>query len=601
MSEMTVSPDLMTTATSELLLPGYWIDPVSGAWCTLPWPTDPEERVEIAAHSLGPGVIDWAEGRSGEPGLTHPLTRAPWRFTPGQKRFLILWYSVDADGRFRFRSGVKRGAKGTGKDPVGAALGNCELLGPVELAGFDRFGHPVGVRRGMPLVQVASNSEEQSKDLLRVANAMWSREAREFYGLDVGQTRTILKITGGRFEVTTASEASSEGDPVTFGLINESHHMTDSSGGSKLAAVARRNVAKSPKQIQARVVELTNAHQSGMDSVAERSFEAWQRQQAANYPGARDILYDSIEAPPSTDILSEDGRLAGLRAAYADAPWADLERLSAEMVDPRTSVADTIRYYLNGLASEEDAWVEAAAFDALAEVVEIPDNSEIALFLDCSKSEDATALIGCTLDMRVFEVGVWERPRGRVGQGWMVPREDVDSLVRATMTRYRVCWFGVDPGPAKDGDSEALYWAHLIAGWERDFRALLPVWAAPGRGGSPVLFDMRLSTPGARHRNYEFTKTAELVRQWVDEDGVAGPFRWDGSPTLRRHVHNAKGRPNVWGVSLGKVSRDSLQVVDAATAMVGAVLGARLAATSGKIGAIKKKRRPGKGRMTYTE
>ncbi|MCL2653260.1 MAG: hypothetical protein FWD63_05685 [Propionibacteriaceae bacterium] len=939
-----------TETSSELLLPGYWVDGGSEAWCTLPWPTNRDERQRLAERSLAPGIIDWAEWRTEEPGLIHPLSGRHWQFTAGQKRFLILWYLVDDAGRFVYRSGVKRGAKGpiahdtpvmtpdgwtthgqlapgslvyavdgsvtvvmsveaevlepcyrltfadggsvvctgghrwpvdvfngsrrtpevltvsemldrgvvferpltrgrtkatrpnvsrfralsspvvdgkevplqippyllgwwlgdgdsdnpritkgtsdmkyltatmdrlgvehgqpswthgetwrvrfghgwamdelrrmgvlgdkhipgallrasaaqrwallqglvdsdgtvgtsgqveislsnerlakdvaelattlglmprvtigttrigatqygprwrikftpqrgetvalmprkaarcggssqakpfsrsrtivaieevesvparcltvahpshqylvgamnvptcnTGKDPFAAAMGNGELLGPVELDGFDAHGRPVGVRRGMPLVQVASNSEEQSKDLLRVANAMWGQEARDWYGLDVGQTRTVVKVSGGRFEVTTASEASSEGDPVTFGIINESHHMTDSSGGSKIAAVARRNVAKSPRQIQARVCEFTNAHMQGMDSVAERSFEAWQKQQAPSFPGAIDILYDSVEAPPDMDIMTEAGRMRGLRAAYMDAPWADLERLSAEMLDPRTSVADTIRFYLNGLASEEDAWVESAKFDALAADVDLPDRTPVALFLDCSKSEDATALVGCTLGLHVFEVGVWERPKGRRGEAWLAPRDDVDSMVRWALAKYDVRWLGIDPGPAKDGDDEALYWAHMIDDLDRDFRSRLPLWASPGRDGSPVLFDMRTSVRGSQHRNYEFTKTAELVEQWVDQEGASGPFRWDGSATLRRHVHNAKARPNPWGTSLGKVTRDSLQVVDAATAMVGAVMGARVAATSGKTGQKAKQMTPGQGRWSYTE
>ena len=96
------------------LLPGYRVDETAfGALVTLPWPDDPEEKWALAQNSLGPTVIDWAEGRTDEPGLTHYLTGADWRFTPGQKRFLIMWYAYDpATGRYLYRSGVKRGAKG---------------------------------------------------------------------------------------------------------------------------------------------------------------------------------------------------------------------------------------------------------------------------------------------------------------------------------------------------------------------------------------------------------------------------------------------------------------------------------------------------------
>jgi hypothetical protein len=51
---------------------------------------------------------------------------------------------------------------------------------------------------------------------------------------------------------------------------------------------------------------------------------------------------------------------------------------------------------------------------------------------------------------------------------------------------------------------------------------------------------------------------------------------------LRLHTHNARRRPNQWGVTLGKQSRDSKRLVDYAVAMVGARLGRRLVLNSGK-------------------
>ena len=232
----------MSASAPDLLLPGYWIDEPTGAWCTIPWPTDPDEKMALVRSSLGPAIIDWSEGRTEEPGLIHYMTGEPWCWTPGQKRFLILWYAVNPDGRFHYRSGVKRGAKGTGKDPMAAAMCNTELCGPVELFDWDN-GVPIGRPRGFPLVKVLSNSEAQSKDVLRVANAMWGRAAREYYSLDCGETRTIMKLSGGRFEIPPSSEASGEGDPVTFVALNETHHATDSSGGSYCASPAGEKIS----------------------------------------------------------------------------------------------------------------------------------------------------------------------------------------------------------------------------------------------------------------------------------------------------------------------------------------------------------------------
>jgi hypothetical protein len=567
---------LTITATSDLP-PGYWVDETTGGWCSLPWPVDPDERAALAAASLGPDIISWAEGRTDEPGFTDYLTGQPWRFTPGQKRFLVLWYLVGSSGRFVYRSGVKRGAKGTGKDPFGAAWCLIELIGRSQFSHFDEVGRPVGMRHLLPLVQVASNSEAQSKDVLRVANALLSRDARSFYEVDAGETRTIL-ASGGRMEILTASEKTSEGDPATAIMLNESHHMTESSGGHRVAEVARRNVGKSPAALQARLCEFTNAHRQGADSVAERSYEAWQAQ-VSGRAKRQDILYDSREAPPQLNLDDDATRMAALRAAYADAPWVDLDRLSDEVLDPRTARADSIRYYLNGLAAAEDAWIDPRRFDeasTAAEVVE--DREQVALFLDCSKSSDATGLVGCRIwDGHVFTIGGWQRPHGRRGEGWLAPREEVDAEVRAAFDRWRVVWFGVDPSPARDDDDESLYWMPLVDRWHQDFSRKLPVWATPGTKGNAVKFDMRLSQPGGNERNRLFTEAAMQTARDIDEDRS---LTHDGHSMLRLHAHNARRRPNQWGVSLGKVSRDSNKLVDLAVCMVGARLGRRLVLNS---------------------
>jgi hypothetical protein len=370
-------------------------------------------------------------------------------------------------------------------------------------------------------------------------------------------------------------------------MLNESHHMTETSGGHKVAAVARRNVGKSPAELQARLFEYTNAHEQGAESVAEQSFEAWQAQ-VSGRAKRQDILYDSIEAPPDTDIVDDASRMSGLQAAYMDAPWADLERLSDEMLDPQTPVGDSIRYYLNGLAAAQDAWVDPRKFDDPGRHakpdLQVADGEQITLFLDCSKSTDATVLDACRIeDGHVFALGGWQRPHGDRGKGWLAPRTEVDAKVRETFERYQVLWFGVDPSPAKDDEDEALYWKDVIDGWHRDFGKKLLLWATPGaKTGNAVLFDMRLSIPGGRERVRAFTEEAELTAAAIDDDEHPEPLTHDANPMLRVHVHNARRRPNQWGVSLGKQTRSSSKLVDHAVGMVGARLGRRLVLNSGK-------------------
>lgn len=570
---------------SDLTMPpGYYLGD-KGAWCTLPWPTTMDEKLDLIAHSLGPTVIDWAEWRTDEPGLLND-DGEPWRFTPGQARFLILWYAFNDQGRFIYRRGCKRGSKGSGKDPLAAAMCNIELLGPSQLH-WDGTRY-VGKQHTMPLVQIASNSEEQSKDVLRVANSQFGVEATNYYGLDKGRTATFVKASPARIEVLTASERSSEGDPATFIVLNETHHMTQRSGGHAVAKVARRNVGKSKKSVQARMVDFTNAHQRGQDSIGEKTFEAWQKQQSGKYPQLKkDILYDSIEFDPKLDIYDPKQRMLALQQAYSDAPWADLERLSDEVVDPELSAGDAIRFYMNGLGDAEDSYVSAKAWAVLADPTrQFEPGDQIAMFLDCSKSEDATALMGCRIsDGYNQTLGVWSRPRGPRGEGYLVDRDQVDARVREIMEMYKVVWFGVDPSPAKDDTTEASYWRPLIDAWHRDFRRKLRCWATKTHS---VLWDMRLSEPGAADRNRRFSQEVEIIQDLIDKDGLDGPFRHDGDPALTAHVNNTKIRWNKFGLAIGKTSRDSHQLVDLCVAMVAANVGRREALNSGRVRARRK-------------
>ena len=555
---------------------GYWVEKESGAWMTLPWPPDGDPT--SPQFGIGMQVIEWCERW-----LTHHLTGERWRFTKGQGRFVLLWYAMRGQGdagRWLYRSGVKRGAKGTGKDPFLGALANAELCGPTRPVWHN--GRWVGVPHRMALVQIAANSEAQASDVLRVANAMVDLDMADEFGYDKGAQRTQLVGTGSRIELLTNSERSAEGDPATAIFLNESHHMTETSGGQALAAVARRNVGKSPGGM-ARVLEGTNAHMVGEGSVAEDSFEAWQAQ-VAGRTRRKDILYDSREAPTHLSLHDEEQLMAGLRAAYFDSPWSDLERIRDEAQDPRVPLADSIRFYFSSLPTSEDAWIDPRKFDALHDGATIEDGEPITMFLDCSKSSDATVLAGCRMsDGHVFAIRGWQRPHGDRGTGWLAPRHEVDAEVRAAFARYTVQWFGVDPSPAKDDDDERLYWAELVDHWHRDFRTKVVLWATPGlKAGSAVAFDMRLSIPGGRDRVRAMTEEAELTAKAIDEDG---DLTWGGGSydaMLRQHVHHARRRPNPWGVSIGKKSRSSTKRVDFAVAMVGARLGRRLVLNSGK-------------------
>lgn len=572
----------------ELLPPGYRVDPETGAWTTLPWPGDVTlpmthpDRLALLPPSLGPFIIRWAEHW-----LVHPSTGDPWRYSLDQKRFLHFWYALNPDtGRWLYRSGIKRGAKGVGKDPTAGAIALTEFVGPVQFAGVVD-GQIVGRPRRLSKVQIAANSKAQAKEVLTVANAMVSDRLRFAAKIDKGLTRTMTS-SGSIIELLTSSEKSSEGAPATAVILNETHHMTESNGGEAVYEVAARNVGKSPAAIQARLLQFTNAHMQGYDSVGEQGYDAWQKQLELPEP-YRDILYDSTEAAAGLDVSNLDDLERGIEQAYSIAPWADLPRIKAEALDPRATPGDIVRFYFNGVGTAQDAWVDPRAFDDLAHPeLALAPGDKIAMFLDCSKSSDATTLVACRLlDGYVTLLGGWQRPKGTRGKDWLAPRETVDATVRKAVADYGVVWFGVDPSPTTDDNTEALYWQPIIDGWHRDFGRKVTVWATPGAGGHSILFDMRMSQPGAVRRNQQFTEVAMQTQIDIEEEKT---LLHDGDPMLRLHVHNARRRPNQWGISLGKINRSSDRLVDAAVSMVGARLGRQIALRSPKVKSLTKSR-----------
>ncbi|MFD9893332.1 hypothetical protein ACFWY9_28640 [Amycolatopsis sp. NPDC059027] len=549
---------------------GYYRNPDTGGLETIPWPADLSEL----PPTLGFQIIDWAESK-----LIHHLDGTPWRYTTLQKKEIVLAFAVTETGDWLYRRVITRLAKGAGKDPFYASLILACAFGPARFSGWDsETGRPVGEPHRKALIGIGANSESQAKELLSVANALVSPELAREIGFTPGLIASA-SAQGSRIKVVTASERSAEGDPFTDGFLNETHHMTESNGGLKVARVMRRNAAKSPGG-RARIWEATNAHEQGGGSVGEKTYDSWQAQVSGKNRMA-DILYVSVEADPSLSFGDPESDALIVKQAYAHSPWIKQERILAEVYDEETTLADAIRFYANGVAATETAFIIPNAFDAQARTETVEPGTAIALFLDCSKSDDATALVGVRMsDGHIMQLGLWQAPKGahdpQRKKFWSVPRGSVDARVREVFETYRVAWFGVDPSPAKDDSDEASYWGSLIEQWHLDFSEQIPVWASPKNA---VLWDFRLSVPGGKERMRLFTEMCAEVREAIDEDGS---LTHDGSAALRTHFHNARTRSNIFGWAIGKETRDSPKKVDLAVAAVAALVGRRLFLLSGK-------------------
>ena len=458
------------------------------------------------------------------------------------------------------RRAVLSRSKGWGKSPLLAGLDMFEAAGPAVCEGWDADGQPVGVpwqSLGFRAkVQVIATSEDQTANtwepLLDMARNLRFLECNCGCGRDWSPMETFVAHPRGRIEFTTSSATSREGGRPVFASLDQTESWKEANGGKRLAAAVRRNLAK----VQGCSVETPNAYLPGDGSVAEGSFKAYAAQEAGKTRGGG-ILLDHREAPADTDPEDRKNLLAGLTVAYGDSAdvaggHVSLERIADDYWDPDTDPQDARMYYLNQVTNASTAWVTQPEWSACVNVgFVVPDKDMITLGFDGSMRRargivDATALVGCHVASgHVFEVGVWEQPRGEAGSGWEPPRPEVDAAVRAAMERWRVVGFYADPAR----------WETEVAQWEATYGPRLLVKATQAH---PVQWWM---TGG---RTTQIVKAVEAAEHAIRE----GTLSHDGSYALTRHVLNARRRETTSGITVGKAFPDSRDKIDAAVAMI---------------------------------
>src|SRR5690606_9611035 len=145
-------------------------------------------------------------------------------------------------------------------------------------------------------------------------------------------------------------------------------------------------------------------------SVAEREREAYETM-VAGRSLTTGILYDSLEAPPGAPLSAEAAPQV-VELIRGDSHWLDTDRIVQSILDTRNPPSQSRRWWYNQITATEDAWVTRYEYDAcaMADVI-VPDGDTITLGFDGSKSDDHTALIGCSVELdHYWPVGIWEPP-----------------------------------------------------------------------------------------------------------------------------------------------------------------------------------------------
>jgi len=525
------------------------------------WQKDDAGLYILPERTLGWDVLAWTAEFLRQP--DGPETGRPWQYTPEQARFLLWWYAIDAAGRFCERYGMLRRVKGWGKDPIAATICGVEFVGPCRFDGFDAHGNPVAVPHPASWVLIAAVAKDQTRNTMTLFPGLFSDELTAACEIDLG--KELIYAHGGRsrLEAVTSSPRALEGPRPTFTLKNETQHWVKNNEGHAMAEVITRNTTKA-RDGAARVLAISNAHEPGEDSDAEHDYEAWQAIDQGRSKG-KGFLYDSIEASPKIDIAEGEELRCGLRAARGDSEWLDEDRHVDEIYDLRNSAASSRRFYLNQVVAAEDAWVAPHEWDALAagDEIKVAAGDEITLGFDGSKTDDHSVLRACRVsDGYTFTLGVWVPSE----HGGEVPREEIDEAVEAAHERYTVVAFFSDLHP---WESYVDKWAELYA----------EGYGVKATAKHPVAWDMR-------GRKKDFTIEVERLHDEILEE----MFRDDGDKRVQQHFHNARRRPNAWGVSVGKEHRESARKIDAVPATTLARMARRLYMATGK----KKKKRSGK-------
>lgn len=454
-------------------------------------------------------------------------------------------------------------------------------------------------------------SKDQTRNTMALFQALFSAECKKEHGIDVGKEQVYAYQGRRLIQAVTSSPKTLEGGRVTFVLKNETHHWLSNNNGHEMADVIERNATKS-KGGTARTLSITNAYEPSEDSVAQHEREAWENERAGLSVDTG-TLYDSLEASPEA-VLAWDKNLDGsepteeqikayigavIEGVRGDATWLNVERIVSSILDTKNPPSRSRRFYYNQVNAAEDAWAKPEAVEAATEpyVKSLRDGAvegdalrvgwipmskeEVVMFFDGSKSDDATGIVLCRIsDGYVFTGGIWQKPAGDRGKGWIVPRYEVDQRVDELFERFNIVAFFADPSHAKDED-DSRFWDGLIDGWHRKYKDRLGLWSRKsGDNEHSIMWDMTSPERTKLFVGAAETFQSELHTMTADEK-YACPFTHDGHPALKQHMKNAKSYAGKDGVSLWKGHRESARKIDLAVCAVGARLVRRMVVNKG--------------------
>jgi len=427
---------------------------------------------------------------------------SPIRLRPWQREAVRNVFARRPDGRYRHRTALVGVARKNGKSALGAGIGLAGLV--------------LGPHGGE--VYSAAGDREQARIVFGTARRMVELDPDLSSVLKLYRDAIEMTNTGSVYKVLSAEAYTKEGLNPTLTLFDEVHVQPNRELWDVLALAMG---ARSEPLMIGITTAGVRTDSTGQDSLCYGLYEHGKRVCSGEVDDP--TFFMAWWEPVSQDA---DHRVPGTwleaNPGYDDIVSAEDFEASAL----RTPENEFRTKRCNQWVATQQAWFETGLWDSLADHRPVPDGADVVLAFDGSFSGDSTGLtVHDVSDLHIDVVACWEKPHDV--EGWRVNPDEVETVIRAAFTRWRVRHCVYDP----------RIWQQLF---ERLAAEGYPVEAMP----------QGLAMIQAAQRFYDAAKDHKLTHS--------------GHPALARHVGNAviKATPQGWRVQ--KETANSPRKIDLA-------------------------------------
>ena len=332
-------------------------------------------------------------------------------------------------------------------------------------------------------------------------------------------------VSGSVYRAISADAGTQDGINPSICIFDEVHRQPD----SELWSIVQLGMAT---RRQPMLIGITTAG-AGAEGICWDLYDYGRRVQAGEIEDPTFFFRWWQPTNPQVDHLD--------RIAWAEANpgLGDFLPVAAVVAESKQlPEGDFRRLRLNQWPAGAGNWLPQGAWEPLkSDRVIKPGSVPIVLSFDGSFSDDATAIVGATIEAEphVMVLGIWEKPP--MQPTWRVPLEDVKQRVIELIDTWHPVEFAVDPS----------FWKDVLLEIERERpRQLI------------------LEVP---QRNARSVPATQLFFQLV----TSGRLTHDGNPALARHIGNAKLVQTPSGGVIRKETKGSAKKIDLAVAALMAV------------------------------